>query len=195
MFKIKSIFISIFVTAFFFILIVGCSLFTDKTKDSFIVDKKYAIGDTGPAGGLIFYINPNAATDGWTYLEAAPSDQRFKWANAFTVTGASGIDIGTGKTNTNIIVSAVGAGDYAAKKCADLVIGSYSDWFLPSKNELAQMYNNLKTKGVGGFMDANYWSSSEVDIDFAWRQDFDGGAWYDTGNKQSGQQFRAARAF
>ena len=35
----------------------------------------YALGDTGPAGGLIFYENPNAAADGWRYLEAAPFDQ------------------------------------------------------------------------------------------------------------------------
>ena len=35
----------------------------------------YALGDTGPAGGFIFYENPNYAADGWRYLEAAPFDQ------------------------------------------------------------------------------------------------------------------------
>src|SRR5690554_5787135 len=35
----------------------------------------YALRDTGPAGGLIFYLNPNHPTDGWRYLEAAPGDQ------------------------------------------------------------------------------------------------------------------------
>ena len=33
----------------------------------------YALGDIGPAGGYIFYENPNYAADGWRYLEAAPS--------------------------------------------------------------------------------------------------------------------------
>jgi Beta-L-arabinofuranosidase, GH127 len=37
--------------------------------------RAYEVGDTGPAGGLIFYVNPNAAADGWRYLEAAPVDQ------------------------------------------------------------------------------------------------------------------------
>jgi hypothetical protein len=37
--------------------------------------REYAAGDTGPAGGLIFYVNPNFAADGWRYLEAAPFDQ------------------------------------------------------------------------------------------------------------------------
>ena len=36
---------------------------------------EYAIGDTGPAGGFIFYENPNYKVDGWRYLEAAPIDQ------------------------------------------------------------------------------------------------------------------------
>jgi len=44
---------------------------------------QYALRDTGPAGGLIFYLNPNYATDGWRYLEAAPSDQStgVQWYN------------------------------------------------------------------------------------------------------------------
>jgi len=35
----------------------------------------YALGDIGPAGGFIFYENPNYLADGWRYLEAAPFDQ------------------------------------------------------------------------------------------------------------------------
>jgi TolB-like protein len=34
--------------------------------------QSYKAGDTGPAGGLIFYVNPNA-NEGWKYLEAAPA--------------------------------------------------------------------------------------------------------------------------
>ena len=37
-----------------------------------------------------------------------------------------------------------------------------NDWFLPSRNELVAMFNNLKAEGVGGFADDSYWSSTET---------------------------------
>src|SRR5688572_269315 len=56
----------------------------------------YSLRDIGPAGGWIFYINPNYKTDGWRYIEAAPSDQSPKvWGSFETaVTGADGTIIG-----------------------------------------------------------------------------------------------------
>ncbi|MGP1418395.1 MAG: hypothetical protein ACTTJZ_01100 [Sphaerochaetaceae bacterium] len=33
------------------------------------VEKGYSVGEYGPAGGRILYINPNADADGWKYLE------------------------------------------------------------------------------------------------------------------------------
>ena len=63
----------------------------------------YALGDIGPAGGFIFYENPNYAADGWRYLEAAPFDQSAgaKWG-CFrrAIAGARGTAVGTGKQNT-----------------------------------------------------------------------------------------------
>src|SRR5207245_3388671 len=63
----------------------------------------YALGDTGPAGGFIFYENPHYATDGWRYFEAAPFDQSAgaPWA-CFrrAIAGARGTAVGTGKQNT-----------------------------------------------------------------------------------------------
>lgn len=135
---------------------------------------QYALRDTGPAGGLIFYLNPSYATDGWRYLEAAPGDQStgVQWYNGSYVlidawrTGG-GDAIGTGQANTTAIVTVQGAGTYAAKICDDLVIGDYSDWFLPSQDELDQMYANLHAApyGVGGFTaNSFYWSSTEYDL-------------------------------
>ncbi|HOW82614.1 MAG TPA: DUF1566 domain-containing protein [Spirochaetota bacterium] len=112
----------------------------------------YNLRDTGPAGGLIFYINPNAEEDGWKYLEAAPVSTEWTdkvWGGRGTfVTAPAGTAtaIGTGRQNTIDIVSAFGdtepyesKTDYAAKLCSDLSSGGYDDWFLPSKDELYEM--------------------------------------------------------
>ena len=88
---------------------------------------EYALRDTGPAGGLIFYV------DGTTYYEAAPYDQSTGYDSWWcdldlgaTLLGASGTAIGTGATNTSTMVNypGYGTGDHevAAKYCVDLVI-------------------------------------------------------------------------
>ena len=155
----------------------GCSdMMADleKTKD-------YALRDTGPAGGLIFYINPSAETDGWKYLECAPASTEWTdkvWGGMNQeISGADGQAIGTGKQNTVDIVTAFGDAepggqtDYAAKLCSDIEYGGYDDWFLPSRDELNKIYVNLHSgtdenscgyTPVGGFADLFYWSSSEV---------------------------------
>ena len=128
----------------------------------------YNLRDTGPAGGLIFYINPNAAIDGWKYLEAAPPATEWsskEWGKFCTAVGGTGTAIGTGKNNTVLIVALLNSAppdsDRAAQLCDALDNGGYSDWFLPSLDELDLMYDNLKLYGVGGFGNNQYWSSSE----------------------------------
>lgn len=155
---------------------------TDKLRPEKI---EYNIGDTGPAGGLVFYINPNYENDHWRYMEAAPDDfpgdnyYSIEWSNDYIVTGATGTAIGTGKSNTHRIVNIHGESNYAAKLCYDLKVGGYSDWFLPSKDELNKLYA-MKELGFGNFPTANsiwcpYWSSSEYDAYDAWYQNFSGG--------------------
>lgn len=51
--------------------------------------------------------------------------------------------------------------DYAAKICDDYSAGGKDDWFLPSRDELSLMYDNLCQAGLGGF-DWGYISSSEL---------------------------------
>lgn len=65
----------------------------------------YALRDTGPAGGYIFY-DKGYYSSGWRYLEAAPSDQSPKpeWGcGGVLIPGADGIVVGTGEQNTNHI--------------------------------------------------------------------------------------------
>jgi hypothetical protein len=167
----------------------------------------YNIGDPGPAGGFIFYINPNYEVDGWRYLEAAPSDfpgdnndYGIQWDyrdyGNNPVTGAAGTTVGTGMTNTQKIVDMQGNGSYAAKLCSDLIQGGFSDWFMPSRDELNLMYENLYLNGLGSFEPDYYWSSSEVGAGFAWIQYFDsGGQFCGKIVKDDGIRVRPVRAF
>ena len=163
------------------------------TKVAFALKRaEIKIGDSY-AGGIVFYLGGQGGG-----LVAAPVDQSssLQWYNgSFKTTGATATGIGDGGANTARIISAQGAGNYAAALCANLSLGGFTDWYLPSKDELDLMYGNLKTAGRGGFGSAWYWSSSEVNYGTAWGQDFDGGrqANYTKGNNGSG--VRAVRAF
>jgi len=84
--------------------------------------------------------------------------------------------------------------DDAKKVCGNLVLNGYSDWYLPSKEELNLMYKNLKRKGLGGFAGEIYWSSSEGTAYIAWLQAFGDGSQYD-GGKYGNLRVRAVRAF
>ena len=160
----------------------------------------YALRDTGPAGGWIFYVKESGYSDGWMYLEAAPNDQSSRAWGTFnhTVPGADRIEIGTGQQNTLDIIGGDVLSDKAADECANYSIVNggvtYDDWFLPSKNELNQMYMNLKANGVGDFAVKDYWSSSETDAWYAWHQGFYYGS-QNYNNKFTTYRVRAVRAF
>jgi hypothetical protein len=134
----------------------------------------YTIGSTGPAGGLIFYVNPNFSTDGWRYLEATQGDiGNAVWGGVppfcspTIVTGATATAIGSGKSNTETILAALASQyySYAAKVCGDYAITNggvtYDDWFLPSKEELRLIFFNLKKQGLGSCSMNDHWSSTE----------------------------------
>ena len=62
--------------------------------------------------------------------------------------------------------------------CDELVLTGYSDWYLPTKEELNMIFVNLNKIGVGGFESQFYWSSSEIDINNAFFQSFNNGNQY-----------------
>jgi len=139
----------------------------------------YKIGDYGPAGGIVFY-DKGIFSNGWRYLEAAPVETDFtaRWgAYEKAVDGTSTV-VGSGKRNTQFIIDRLkqlGEDGNAAQLCVSLNFNGYTDWFLPSKDELDLMYKNLKRNGLGGFRNEWYWSSSQYDRDIAWTQDFTNG--------------------
>ena len=146
-------------------------------------------------GGIIAYIDGT----GQHGLIAAPFDQSnlivwLNWNGSYPVTGATGTAIGTGKSNTTAIVLTQGAGSYAAKLCYDLVLNGYSDWFLPSKDELNMLYQNKSL--IGGFSASgtSYVSSSEYDDQKVWLQGFSSG-YQEYNMKTSSYRVRAVRYF
>ena len=107
------------------------------------------------------------------------------------ITGADGTAIGTGSQNTTDIVTDCPTAGIAARLCDDLVTGGYSDWYLPSKDELNKLYIN---NACLSFVSTDYWSSSEVDANNAWRQNFGTGV-VTTVSKGGGAYVRAIRSF
>jgi hypothetical protein len=152
----------------------------------------YKIGDTGPAGGIVFY-DKGIKSDDWRYLEAAPAflETRATWGSNDTV--GTSISIGSGKQNTASIVKKFKMIAQAAQYCDELVYGGYADWFLPSNGELNLMYANLKRNELGSFSDTTYWSSSE-DGSQGWDQDFTKGS-QGTNYKSTSRLVRAVRQF
>jgi hypothetical protein len=168
----------------------------------------YKIGDTGPAGGLIFYDKGNNS-GGWRYLEAAPADiDRKLYATEEAIAIKTDRAVGTGKSNTQtIMVQANNRGGgfgWAAQACDALVVNGFDDWFLPSRDELHYMYGNLHMRNLGGFNLDWYWSSTyqrEYMGHEWWAENFtDGGQNVRVGNRDgwlNPQQFRvrACRQF
>ena len=158
------------------------------------------IGDTGPAGGIVFYDAGEHKTWG-RYLEASPVDSEgvglpWKRLAAFDTKRPIYRDvktlkaqaqrvlstqIGMGKINTDRIVKIYGRGRYAARYTHAMVFGGYDDWFLPSKDELNAMYSVLGTAspGIGSYARSFYWSSSEYDFNNAWTVNFKDGQQFD----------------
>ena len=145
-----------------------------------------AIGDFYQ-GGVVFYIFQSEDTGyvlGETHgLIAAVEDQGsgIRWYNgSYTTTGATGTAVGTGSANTTTIITEQGATatSYAAGLARAYEGGGYTDWFLPSKDELNLMYENigqgnvLGLGNVGNFAEWYYWSSTEHDYNNAWVQRF-----------------------
>ena len=183
------------------LLTIGCNLAGPD-------DGEYAIGDTGPAGGLIFYVDTEDEHT-WTYLEVAPASTEWtdkEWGDHGTEIGADAAltGIGDGQAATTAIVQHLADNtsetDRAAQLCDALSHNGFEDWFLPSKDELNAIWDNLVNNGsggnsgVGGFANYYYWSSSELDSSEAWAQYFDDGI-QTSGNKYYDTRVRAVRAF
>jgi hypothetical protein len=150
-------------------------------------------------GGKVFYVYDN----GKHGLIAATSDQStgIRWyGGTNTNTRARGDGVGAGLKNTAIIIANQGAVDgvvFAATVCNEYSVTvdgvTYGDWYLPSMHELNLLY--LQKGTVGGFANANYWSSTENDNTSARGQYFDGGFQLYVNKNATAIYVRAIRSF
>ena len=157
------------------------------------------------AGGFIFYLTAAAETG----LVAAPPywdgindpDPIGPWGCWFVdIPGAQGTAIGTGAQNTIDIEAGCGTSGIAADLCANLVLHGFNDWFLPSKDELNEMYLQVgqgaagPNQNIGGFANGSYWTSTEENSMSSWFHEFNINGQY-TDDKEITYRVRPVRAF
>ena len=169
------------------------------------------VGDVGPGGGIVFYVAPSGGTfacgralqSTCRYLEAAPTsgpsawtDATYAWSGVTNVAigaDAGGASIGAGYKNTIAMVT-----QSSAASRAGTISRAYRgpqamrDWYLPSKDELNQLY--LAAMLVGGFAAATYWSSTEIDATDPWVHGFGTGS-PGSASKAGAFRVRPIRAF
>jgi hypothetical protein len=165
----------------------------------------YSLGSTYQ-GGKVFYIlkpgDPGYDANTPHGLIAAPSDIPYGTYKIFPSCYASygtSTALGTGAANTTKILACTADNENAAKLVDALTDGVYSDWYLPSKDELNLLYLNRNSAG-NNFASNEYWSSSELYLwnyssyDNAWYQFFTDGSQSTTG-KGYQKGVRAIRSF
>ncbi|MHC1704760.1 MAG: beta strand repeat-containing protein [Tenuifilaceae bacterium] len=158
-----------------------------------------SIGDSYRGGIIAYFLvsgDPGYDANVRHGIIAAPSDQSTgtQWGCfGTTISGADGIVIGTGNQNTIDIMADCATAGIAARLCGDLSLGGYSDWYLPSQDELNKLY--LNRVAIGGFANNDYLSSTESNINGAWGLNFLDGTQASFDKSNSSFLVRAVRSF
>jgi hypothetical protein len=159
-----------------------------------------AVGDVGPAGGIIFHdAGPGSVGDRYFEVGSVETEVAgipwkplsFNDVKTPLYVGTGNVSakvqrvlakgFGMGKANTSQIVQRYRGRNYPARYASTLVFGGFDDWYLPSKEELRLVYRTLgvAVPRLGNFGKSFYWTSSEYDLNNAWTVNFKDGQEFD----------------
>jgi hypothetical protein len=199
------------------------SIITGLTVGTSYKVRAYATNNTGTGYGTVLTFTATAAyvgqilQGGWLYAVVFSIDgtgthgtftEIFPWAITdwgctSTVTGATGTAFGTGMANTltisadialNSCISAYSVDPWFYDFAAPMSQWNSVDWYLPSKDELNQIYLTSATTGLDLTL-STIWSSSEVDATHAWYFDGTTSTWHNDGLKTAGHLVWPIRSF
>ncbi len=153
--------------------------------------KPYSIG-SAYAGGIILDLD----SSGESGIVCAAADLGlYAWGCPGSFVPGTSTSLGSGSANTDSILNSCMARPIAASVCSGLVANEYSDWYLPSRDEMQLMYNRLYLQGRGGFGSGWYWTSSQSGSATAWALNFGMGALSGSASKGLSGMVRPVRTF
>jgi len=139
---------------------------------SFYTDYKIDIGSVYKGGIIVYLLEPGDKgyepniIHGLIAIPQNKINQTYrKWGcDSTEIAGAWAVGIGTGQNNTAQIIKTCNALNCAARYCDSLVLNGFDDWFLPSIEELNQLYSNNSKLNYDIYGSNHYWSSSQSDF-------------------------------
>ena len=192
----------------------GKIFYIDDTADG-----TYLFYDVG--GNPIPEVSVGSTPRSYTVLTAGSKDKYYvyhdaiydslTWGMSGTTTGATGTEIGTGKSNTAKLLAtdAVSSTDtiwYKLQQIRNASTGGCNDWFVPSKDEIEKLRLAVNSGSITGgaiagssytgsvFKHQYLWSSSEYSNQYAWFWYYSSQSW-DYDGKYGGNSVFFARAF
>lgn len=155
------------------------------TKSKALIESSYQVGDFAE-GGIVVWVDETgehglvcAKQDQGSEIQWAPQRNKTKYDKRVAGVNSTSTTIFGGKEKYRNNIRKY----YARKLCKKLKLkesgNSYSDWYLPSRDELDKIYknreiiNNTALKNSGSALtEGYYWSSTEEDKHNTWIQYF-----------------------